>query len=263
MKYILSIIFILFITLPLAAQFKPGDIGFQNNEFELYKKNKVKAAHITNVDMDGYTNPAQTNYYDKQGKLIQVVYNHDTILPQEARNEEMNDMFYYDEDDRITGLVLHGYDLYDITIGFEYKKGKLIAGRIAGAESREYTYTHDKKNNVIERIEKTPTMEMDAEGNATDKAIYTETGKQLYTWNDNNLLAQEVNYMNGEFFFQIKYEYNDNNQLTGYAAYFEQSEVAYPMFRVAFEYDSNGLPSKMITTEMGFTSTSYYSYTFY
>ena len=40
MKYISTIAFFLFIFSQLSAQFNPGDIGYQQTEFELYKKNK-------------------------------------------------------------------------------------------------------------------------------------------------------------------------------------------------------------------------------
>ncbi|MBK9504078.1 MAG: hypothetical protein IPO03_01575 [Bacteroidetes bacterium] len=38
--------------------------------------------------MDGSMTPNQTNYYDKTGRLAQIVYNYDRVISPEARKAE-------------------------------------------------------------------------------------------------------------------------------------------------------------------------------
>lgn len=263
MKYISTIAFFSFIFSQLSAQFNPGDIGYQQTEFELYKKNNVEAAHLTTLEMDGSMTPNQTNYYDKAGRLAQIVYNYDRVISPEARKAEKNDVFSYDNNNNVTSIIMHGHEINDIVKAFEHQNGKVITKRVTGAEEKVYSYTYDNNNNVIEVIGKTSSFEKDVEGNPTTKVIYNETEKNQYTWNNNNQLVQDVLYMNGGFYYKIKYNYNDKKQLIDYAVFLEEAENAIPAFTTSIEYSANGLPEKIVNVVMGFSSFTSISYTFY
>lgn len=263
MKYIATFVFNLLIFSQLSAQFIPGDIGYQQTEFEVYKKNNVKAAHFTTLEMDGSMTPNQTNYYDKAGRLSQIVYNIDRVTAPEARSVEKNDLFSYDNNNHVTNIIMHGYENEDIVKSFEGQNGKINTKRISGTEEKLYSYTYDNNNNVIEVIGKTSSFENDVEGNPTTKVIEKEIEKNQYTWNNNNQMVQDVLFMNGGFYYQIKYNYNHKKQLTDYAVYLEQTENAVPAFTTSIEYNTNGLPEKIVNVVMGFSSFTSVSYTFY
>lgn len=263
MKLIATLTFSLFFYSQLSAQFTPGDIGYQITELELYKKNNVEAAHFTTLEMDGSMTPNKTNYYDKAGRLSQIVYDYDRVISPEARKAEKNDIFSYDNNNNVISIIMHGYEINDIVTAFEKQNGKIITKRVTGEEETVYSYTYDNNNNVIEVIGKTCSFEKDAEGNPTTKVIYKETAKNQYTWNNNNQLVQDVLYMNGGFYYRIKYNYNDKKQLTDYAVYLEETENAVPAFTTSIEYSANGLPEKIVNVVMGFSSFTSISYTFY
>ena len=182
MKYISTIAFFSFIFSQLSAQFNPGDIGYQQTEFELYKKNNVEAAHLTTLEMDGSMTPNQTNYYDKTGRLAQIVYNYDRVISPEARKAEKNDVFSYDNNNNVTSIIMHGHEINDIVKAFEHQNGKVIKKRngVVPTNGNVYSYTYDNNNNVIEVIGKTSSFEKDVEGNPTTKVIYKETEKNQY-----------------------------------------------------------------------------------
>ena len=74
---------------------------------------------------------------------------------------------------------------------------------------------------------------------------------------------QDVLYMNGGFYYKIKYNYNDKKQLIDYAVFLEEAENAIPAFTTSIEYSANGLPEKIVNVVMGFSSFTSISYTFY
>lgn len=72
MKCIAIFVFNLLIFSQLSAQFIPGDIGYQQTEFEVYKKNNVKAAHFTTLEMDGSMTPIKPIIMIKQVDYLKL-----------------------------------------------------------------------------------------------------------------------------------------------------------------------------------------------
>ncbi len=263
MKNSIVLIILLLLVASVNAQFLPGDVGFNTNEYALYKKNKVNAVKITVYDSEGYLGGLQTNYYDTEGKLQKVVYDLATDSELSEQESQMNDVFIYNTESNVSQINMNGYDMMEIQVGFEYKKGKLEKSFVSGAEAREYSYVYDKSGHIIEKIGNAMSFEVDDEGNSTDKMVMTEVEKSVYTWDKNGNLIDETFYMYGEFFFKTIYNYNKEGMLVSYNRYYDPTNLSTPSFKMVFEFNDKGLPIKSVAEEDGIMLINQYTYTFY
>lgn len=256
----LILLALIFFTGFVNAQFKPGDVGFNPSEFDIYKKAKVKTQTQLLIDTTwGYTETtASIAEYTTDGWLLRITYTEnleyeDTII----------DEYTYFPDGRIRIISLFGYDLYPIEFGYEYdKKNKLIASNIAAAEARRYTYEYDKSDNIIKRLGKTNMFQYDDEGNLMEGMIWVDNEESTYTWNDKQQLLSELFYMQGEFYYKIIYEYNPNGSLNNYKVFYDTEQTAMPAYASYFYYNEKNLLIKMIMEEEGSRLEYKYVYSF-
>ena len=246
------------------GQFKPGDIGFNSAEFDIYKKNKVKTQTQIMRDEDSITTTVSVSEFTEDGWLIRTTFDNGEPAYDDEPIDTMMDEYTYFPDGRIRIITMFGYDLYPMTHGFEYnKKDKLIASIFASAEARENSYEYDKEGNIIKRIGKSARFEVDAEGNSLDKMVMVETDITTYNWDAKKRLSEELFSMNGEFYNRMVYTYNDKNQLARMKVYYDTAEDATPVFITTYFYHENGLLKNMITMEDGFSVEHYFEYTFF
>ena len=252
------------INVSMFGQFRPGDIGYNSAQFDAYKKNKVKTQTQVMRDEDSITTRVSITEFTEDGWLIRTTFDNGEPAYDEEPIDTMKDEYTYFPDGRIRIITMFGYDLFPMTLGFEYdKKDNLVTSIFASAESRENTYEYDKSGTIIKRVGKSARFEVDAEGNYLDKMIMVETDFSTYTWDAKNRLTEELFSMNGEFYNRMVYSYNDKNQLTEMKAFYDTAPDAIPVFSTTYFYFENGLPKNMITIEDGFRVEHYYEYTFF
>lgn len=260
----LCIICVISFVAPISAQLRPGNVGFDYSEFNIFKQQKVKTQTQIVLDEDSITTLLSVSEYSPDGWLIRTTFSNGDGYDEEMEMDTMKDEFTYFPDGKIKLIALYGYDLFPITQGFEYdNKNILIKSIIASAEAREYSYTYDKKGNIIERAGKSARFEVDDEGNSLDKMIMVPTDVTTYTWDEKNRLIGEEFNMGDEFYNRMNYVYNDKNQLVEMRVYYDLTLGSEPDYITRYYYLENGLPNKVVTVEGDFKLENYYEYTFY
>ena len=255
---------VILINVPVFGQFRPGEIGFNSGEFDIYKKNKVKTQTQIMRDEDSITTRVSVSEFTEDGWLIRTTFDNGEPAYDEEPIDTMMDEFTYFPDGRIRIITMFGYDMFPIEIGYEYdKKKKLINSIVASAEAREYSYTYNDKDEIIQRIGKSARWEVDAEGNSTDKLVFVESDKNDYVWDNKGQLTQDTFTMWDEIYNRVNYSYNNKGQLTEMRVYYDTAPDAKPTFITTYFYLENGLPEKSITEEDGFRVEHYYEYTYF
>lgn len=246
------------------AQFNPGDIGYPLNAEKIMREAHVKTQTLTLVDQENYSTEMSTSYYDKDGFLLSTNYAVDTTIDPEYREPAMSDIYNYYPDGSIRTIVLQGYDMVDITYGFEYdRKGKLTASVIASAEAREYTYSYNDKGQIAHRYGKGARFVYENEEDTEGKLEMIDLEQTDYVWDDKGNLVEETFYYLKEWTQRTVYQYNDAGQLTRMEVYYENGPTATPAFNTVYQYNDKGLLTESVTTETDFTLRSVYTYTYY
>lgn len=257
----LIVLSLLFFTDIVHAQFKPGEVGFNASDFEIYKSSKVKTQTqlLTDTAFEYSETAISVSEYAPEGWLLRITY-----LENLEYADTIMDEYTYFPDGRVRIISLIGYDMFPIQFGFEYdKKNKLTASTIAGAEARQYSYAYDQSGNIITRTGKTNMFQYDDEGNLLDGMIWVENERSTYTWNENHQLLSEIFYMDGEFYYKITYEYSSNGLLKNYKVFYDMDQTAMPAYASYFYYNEKNLLTKMVQEEEGSVIEYKYVYSFY
>ncbi len=110
------------INVSIFGQFRPGDMGFNSAEFDIYKKNKVKTQTQIMRDEDSITTTVSVSEYTEDGWLIRTTFDNGEPANDDEPIDTMMDEYTYFPDARIRIITMFGYDIFPMTHGFEYDK---------------------------------------------------------------------------------------------------------------------------------------------
>jgi hypothetical protein len=260
---IFILVLIIFLNLPIKAQFSPGSVGYQPSMAEPFLKNKVATQTQYKIEEDGSKTLESVSDYWDNGWLLRITFAPEELGYDEEFIDTMKNEFTYFPNGNLRIKTLYGYDLYPIEQHYQYKKKKLILSNVLAAESREYTYKYGKNKKIAAKIGQSGRFEVDEEGNFSDKMIMVDVDASYYTWDEAGNLITERFTMFGDFYNLIKYTYNAQNQLIEMSVYYDEAPDAAPIFITTFKYSDNGLLESSNHSEDGFSQEYIYEYTYY
>ncbi len=195
-------------------------IGTQNmGQFELEKllqKNKIKEIKVYQSE-----NP-EVPLNSENLIEIKTINTNGFVDSYKSINTFTQDTFvekyFYNNKQQLTKSINYS-DMYPATTTYEYDdKGKLIRMLVAEAESRDYSYTYNKNNQLTKIIGKTAYVGDD------DKIVWSPVDSLIFTYNK-DLKSSEQFYYLGDLYSNIKYEYNTQKQLTKSLQYSPDGEL--------------------------------------